>query len=217
MNLSSQVARKALSMFRPVRAPFVAPFAEWRRPQVPGYPVHLVQHGLLPDGEALTIRPIKPQDRRLELAFLQGLSAQTRYQRLLSARKLLPGELHRLTHIDYRHEMALVALAGAPDNRQMIGVARYVRDEAGTGCDFAIVLADEFQRQGLGRRLLSSLLDAAQGAGLSTMSGITLASNQGMIRLARKLGFDIGLEPGDASVLRLHLEIARRRDGWFDL
>ncbi len=195
-----------------------APVARlWRPSHVPGYPAHLVEHGFLADGRALTIRPIKPQDQRLELAFLEHLSPQTRYQRLLSPRKLLPGELQRLTNIDYRQEMALVALLGVPMQRHMVGVARYVLDANQEACDFAIVIADELQGQGLGRRLLSSLLDAAHQAGVKHMQGITLASNSGMLRLARKLGFQTLPEPGDASVLRLSLDLAQRTDGWFDL
>lgn len=187
------------------------------RRRVPGYPARLIEHGLLPDGRALLIRPIKGQDESIERAFLEGLSAQARYQRLLSPRKLLPGELHRLTHIDYRHEMALAALLGAPGRRQMIGVARYVLDADGQGCEFAIVIADEMQGQGLGRRLLSSLLDAAQSASVRRVHGITLATNTAMLGLARRLGFKIAAEPGDTTVLRLQLDLAQRKDSWFDL
>lgn len=187
------------------------------RRRVPGYPVGLIQHGLLPDGRALLIRPIKEQDESIERVFLQGLSAHTRYQRLLSSRKLLPGELHRLTHIDYQHEMALVALLGAPGRRQMVGVARYVQDADNGGREFAIVIADELQGQGLGRRLLTSLLDAAQSAGVQRVHGITLATNTAMLGLARRLGFQSAQEPGDATVLRLQLDLAQRRDSWFDL
>lgn len=189
----------------------------WRKPQATDYPVDLIEHGLLQGGQPLLIRPIKPQDEGMELDFLRGLSAQTRYQRLLSPRKLLPGELHRLTHIDYRREMALAALLGASGQRRMAGVARYVLDADGRSCDFAIVIADDLQGRGLGLRLMSSLLNAAQGAGVPRMEGITLASNRGMLRLARQLGFQTQAEPGDASVLRMRLDLARRKDGWFDL
>jgi acetyltransferase len=198
-------------------APATALARLWPRQRLPGYPMQLIEHGLLQGGQALLIRPIKAQDEALELAFLQGLSERTRYLRLLSPRKLLPGELHRLTHIDYSREMALVALLGAPGRRRMAGVARYVRDADGQGCDFAIVIADEWQGQGLGRRLLSSLLDAAQSAGLQRVEGITLAGNAGMLALARKLGFRAEPQPGDASVLRLKLDLAQRKDGWFEL
>ena len=186
-------------------------------PRESGYPAQLIEHGLLADGRALLIRPIKAQDEPLERVFLQGLSERTRYMRLLSPRKLLPGELHRLTHIDYRHEMALVALLGAPGGRHMVGVARYVLDTDGQGCEFAIVIADELQGEGLGQRLLASLMSAAQNAGLLRMHGITLATNTGMLGLARRLGFQSKMEPGDATVLRLQLELAQRGDGWFEL
>lgn len=189
----------------------------WPRHHVPSYPVQLIEHGLLPDGRALLIRPIKAQDEALELAFLQGLSAHTRYQRLLSPRELLPGELHRLTHIDYRHEMALVALLGAPKRRHMVGVARYVLDADAQGCEFAIVVADEMQGLGLGRRLLSSLLDAAQSAGVRHVHGITLATNTAMLSLARRLGFQCMAQPGDATVLGLDLDLVQRKDNWFEM
>ena len=58
-------------------------------------------HVSLRDGAPISIRPIRPDDMGIELAFLRGLSRETRYQRLLSSRDLLPGELRRLTQIDY--------------------------------------------------------------------------------------------------------------------
>lgn len=184
-----------------------------RRAGVPGYPVHLVQHDQLPDGQPLVIRPIKPQDMEAERAFLQGLSEQTRYRRLLSPRKLLSGELRRLTHIDYRQEMALAAFVGPTGRREMIGVSRYAPDPESGVHDFAIVIADRHQGLGLGRKLLEALLEAACQAGLQRLEGITLADNQGMLRLARSLGFATAAEAGDASVVRLQLQLAHAQQG----
>lgn len=185
----------------------IAPASSPARARAP-YPAHLVEHGHLRDGTLITIRPIRAGDLSLERAFVVGLSAQTRYQRLLSARKLLPGELKRLTDIDYRREMALVALATIDGAVQELGVARYVRDderEAGS-CDFAIVVGDRWQGQGLGERLLRSLLLAAREDGIAVVGGITLSSNTAMIALAKKLGFRASLEHGNASVTDLRWE-----------
>jgi acetyltransferase len=119
-----------------------------RRPQFPG---HLTQPVTLRDGTQVVIRPIRASDTRLELEFIRGLSAESRYNRFFSTRDLLPGELHRLTHIDYDHEMALIATTLGDAGEEEIGVARYVRDKDSAGdAEFAIVIADDWQRQGLG-------------------------------------------------------------------
>ena len=166
------------------------------------YPGHLVERWALRDGTPVTIRPIRASDLALEQAFVVGLSPATRYQRLLSGRNLLPGELRRLTDIDYAREMALVAVATLDGVAQILGVARYVR-EAGAPrpqCDFAIVVGDRWQGQGIGEKLLRSLIEAAVDDGIDVVGGITLSSNHGMIALARKLGFHIAREHGDAAV-----------------
>ena len=179
-----------------------------RRP----YPAHLIEEWRLPDGAPVTIRPIRAADLLLERAFVVGLSPRTRYQRLLSGRKLLPGELKRLTDIDYRREMALVAIARIDGVTQELGVARYVRDdehEPGS-CDFAIVVGDRWQGLGLGEKLMRSLLRAAVDAGIRVVGGLTLTENGGMIALARKLGFSVHLEHGNATVTDLRWEAEPR-------
>jgi acetyltransferase len=182
---------------RPPAAPVRAP-----------YPAHLVEDTRLADGTPVTIRPIRASDLVLERIFVAGLSPHTRYQRLLSGRRLLPGELRRLTDIDYARELALVALARCDGREQILGVARYVRDDATEpgSCDFAIVIADRWQGHGLGEALLRRLIDAARADAIRVIGGITLSTNAAMIALARKLGFRARMEPGNASVTELRLE-----------
>jgi RimJ/RimL family protein N-acetyltransferase len=179
------------------------------------YPAHLVESTTLRDGLALTIRPIRAADIRLERAFVDGLSPSTRYQRLLSGRQLLPGELKRLTDIDYRRELALVAVATIDGEDRLLGVARYVRDDgvAARGCDFALVIGDAWQGRGLGELLLRRLLHAALADGIEVVGGITLSSNGPMLALAMKLGFSARREHGNASVTDLRWQaIAVHRD-----
>ena len=173
------------------------------------YPAHLIEQTWLRDGTPVTIRPIRASDLLLERAFVVSLSPHTRYQRLLSGRRLLPGELRRLTDIDYAHELALVALAQVDGCEQMLGVARYVRDdetEPGS-CDFAIVVADRWQGHGIGEMLLRRLQRAACDDGIRVVGGITLSTNAAMIALARKLGFRAAREVGNASITMLRWEV----------
>lgn len=120
----------------------------------------------------------------------------------------MPGELERWTNVEPCCEIALIALVATADGDEEIGVARCaVEDRAQGRWDFAVVVADEWQRRGVGEALLRRLLHAAAAAGVATMSGITLSENRGMLALARKLGFGIRREDGDATVARLELHL----------
>jgi len=160
---------------------------------------------VLADGSRVTIRPITPDDRPLELAFVRGLSRQTRYQRLLSARDLAPDELRRLVEIDRSREQALIATVTMDDGSEdQVGVARYVRDSRDGGeAEVAIVVADAWQRRGLGDALLRALFQEARADGIELLYGITQFTNRGMLRLAQRLGFRVAHQPGDATLMRI--------------
>jgi acetyltransferase len=156
------------------------------------YPEHLVEHGHLSDGTALTIRPIRADDARDESDFVRRLSPRSRRLRFMGAMKeLTPEMLARFTQIDYGREMALVAVIGEGDQRRQVGVARYYLNGDGTSCEFALVVSDEVQGRGIGTRLMKALLDVAEASGLETMEGEVLAENEPMLQLVAELGFQI--------------------------
>ena len=169
-------------------------------PSPPSHPAYLWERRRLGDNTELTIRPIRPEDDAIELAFIRGLSRDSGYNRLLSARRLTAQEIRRLTRIDYDREMAFVAIAGSGAQTRLLGVARYVRDEAGRGAEFGVVVADAWQRKGIGAMLLRALLGRARAAGIANMHGITLATNEAMRLLGRKLGFAQRADPQDATL-----------------
>jgi acetyltransferase len=170
-------------------------------------PVERVEQWITPAGRSVIIRPIRPTDLALEREFISGLSDLTRYQRLLSARKLLPGELERFTYIDYAREMAVIAVIHDQGQQRQIGVARYVKEADDHSAEFAIVVADAWQRQGLGEQLLLSLARYARDANLGSLSGVTLSSNVAMRELARKLGMQIQRQSEDFTTVRLSMPL----------
>jgi RimJ/RimL family protein N-acetyltransferase len=176
-----------------------------------GYPSHLVETLTLRDGTPLTIRPICSDDYRLELDFIRGLSARSSYMRLLSPRKLTSQEIQRLVRIDYARELALIALAVVDNNVRQVGVARYAPESDGLSCDFGIVIADEWQGRGVGESLLRSLARAAARTGVPELTGLTLAENNAMRKLARRLGFRIERDPHDATVVQLRMQLSVER------
>jgi len=159
-------------------------------------------------GQAVTLRPLQAGDAEIELAFLTGLSESTRYNRLLGgAIRITDAYIRRLTEIDWSREAALAAVTMIGGSESLIGVARYVADKSGRDCEFAVVLADAWQGRGVGRRLMEMLIAAARRHGMRHMVGEILATNQGMLHLARRLGFGIARVPNDATVLAATLEL----------
>ncbi|MCW8987454.1 MAG: bifunctional acetate--CoA ligase family protein/GNAT family N-acetyltransferase, partial [Gammaproteobacteria bacterium] len=139
------------------------------------YPVHLVSHMQLSDGTTITIRPIRPEDAEIELAFVHNLSPESKYFRFMQAlHELTPQMLMRFTQIDYDREMALIAVAEIGDKETEIGVARYVTNPDGESCEFAIVIADKWHKKGLGSHLLDKLIQVARMKRLSIIDGEVL-------------------------------------------
>jgi len=165
------------------------------------------QVSVLRDGTAVTIRAIRPDDYEREAVFVRGLSPETGYRRLLSARQPTAEDLHRFVEIDPSRELALVAVLGADAASIQVGVARCARIGVGPDYDFAIVVADGWQRLGLGSQLLQRLLGAAAAAGVLRFVGLTLATNEPMIALARRCGFVLRRDPQDATVVQLTREL----------
>lgn len=84
-------------------------------------------------------------------------------------------------------------------------VARFVV-ESQQEADFAIVVADAWQGLGLGRELMSRLVAAARRYGLRKVSGHALATNTGVLALARRFGFAALRLSGTVTTLRLDLQ-----------
>jgi len=169
------------------------------------YPVDLVDHWQLNDGTNITIRPIRPEDADIEQAFVRKLSPQAKYFRFMqSLRELTPQMLVRFTQIDYDREMALIAVTEQDGQEVELAVARYAMNPDGESCEFALVVADQWQKRGLGSRLMSNLMEAAQARGYRKMEGEVLADNTPMLALVRSLGFEVHTSAEDPGVKQVN-------------
>jgi acetyltransferase len=165
------------------------------------YPSHLISTWTVPDGTAVTIRPIKPEDAELESEFVRSLSAETKYYRFMNTmRELPPAMVARLTQIDYDREMAFVATLNVEGIEKEIGVCRYAVNPDGESCEFAVVVADDWQHRGLARKLMGVLIETARSRGIQYMNGVFLANNDRMLKFVQRLGFVLSNDPEDSSV-----------------
>ena len=167
------------------------------------YPAHLQQSGQLRDGTQVLVRPVRPEDAQMEVAFAERLSEHSRYMRFFStSRHIQPGLLARLTQLDYERELALLALhdEGGAASERMIGVARYAANADAESCEFAVTIDDAWNQRGVATLLMQRLLDAARAAGYRRMTGSVLAENQPMHALMRGLGFTVQPHSADPAV-----------------
>ncbi|WP_201495927.1 bifunctional acetate--CoA ligase family protein/GNAT family N-acetyltransferase [Rubrivivax sp. A210] len=158
-------------------------------------------------GGVYTVRPIHPDDAEMLQALVRGLSAESRYFRFASVMPELPERLlARFTLIDYDREMALVAIVRDPPaagedadagHERIIGVSRIVTNPDGASCEFSLVVADELKGQGIGSRLMQSIMEVARSKGLSEIMGLILTNNGPMLKLMHSLDFRIGPFPED--------------------
>jgi acetyltransferase len=144
------------------------------------------------DGASYRIRPIRPEDAARELAFLKGLSAQSRYNRLFCAiSEPSPTLISTLVHVDYERSMAFVAVTGTGESEEIVGVARYAADPGSRDCEFAVTVADAWQSRGIGTTLARLLFSYAREHGMQRIYGRVLANNARMLDLARWIGLTV--------------------------
>lgn len=170
-------------------------------------------HGLA-DGTAVTVRAIRAQDAPLEADFVRRLSDDSRYQRFMTTLHELPdAKLKYLTDVDSVHHVALVATVQRQGLEVLVGVARYIVDPSGTGCEFAVALDDDWQGSGVAGILMHTLIGKARAQGLRRMEGIVLATNRRMLQFARQLGFSLQHDPEDRETIRVVRSLARNETG----
>lgn len=156
----------------------------------------------LKDGTHVLIRPIHKEDAVIERAFLKRLSPESRRLRFLGQLGEPSDELIRnLTDIDYRRDMAFVALVHRDGEKREIGVARYGTSVDGKNCECAVTVGDEWQNRGLGTLLMQHLIDVARSRGVQSMMSIDEADNTGMRDLAKFLGFSRKRDPDDPTLV----------------
>jgi acetyltransferase len=183
------------------------PTSQYPRLAIHPYPNRYIAPFRLRDGREAIVRPIRPEDEPLIIALHAAHSEHTIRMRFFSMVKTLSREsLIRLCHLDYDREMALTAVLHEDGEPRLLGISRYyLNTETGTA-EFALVVRDAYQRQGLGRHLMERLIDIARERGVQRLVGEVLAENAPMLHLMQSLGCS---PPAivENNVMRVELEL----------
>jgi CBS domain-containing protein/RimJ/RimL family protein N-acetyltransferase len=143
----------------------------------------------LANGKTIHIRPIRPDDAARLQASLVKMSPETIYDRFMGYKKALPDQEARyLASLDYDRHMALVATI----EENIVGVARYHKlDGESDSAEFAIVISDSYQHQGLGTQLMKRLMEYAQAHGICNFIGFAHEGNVRLLRFVQRSGLPI--------------------------
>lgn len=139
----------------------------------------------LADGRRVLIRTVGPADKDQLAATHAALSREAVYRRFLAPKpELSPRDLRYLTEVDGHSHVGLVAQAvGA---RELVGVIRFVRlADRSASAEWAVVVADDWQRVGLGRALMEALATAAGRAGVARLVATSHHDNHAVPALVR--------------------------------
>ncbi|HTD02573.1 GNAT family N-acetyltransferase [Undibacterium sp.] len=151
---------------------------------------------------AVSIRAARQDDGPAIQALVGRLSLKSRYYRFFFPIHSLSDEmLVRFTHAYPESEVTLLAQMEQDGMEVVVGMANYVVEAQSGKAEYAVVVADEWQQQGIATRLLKNLTCIASTAGLEAIYGDVLAENTGMLRLLSKMGFSVGVH-SDGGYLR---------------
>jgi acetyltransferase len=164
------------------------------------YPEQYVTTWKLGSDMPITIRPIRPEDEPLMVKFHSALSEESVHFRYFGLVKLEQRIAHeRLTRIcfnDYDREIAIVAIRRSLESKEeeIIGVGRLIKVHGANEAEFAIVVSDACQGQGLGTHLLKLLLEIGRQEGIELIFGHILPDNYAMQRVCKTLGFAVNFD-----------------------
>jgi acetyltransferase len=159
------------------------------------YPSQYVDEFTNREGIEFVIRPIRPEDEPLMADFQARLSEESVYMRYFRAFELSDRVAHerltRLCHVDYDRTIALVITWQNPQTAEpeIVAAGRLTRMPDPQEAEFAMLVRDDFQGRGLGTVLLTRLLQVGRDEGIDRVIAYMLATNLGMIKVCKKLGF----------------------------
>ena len=166
------------------------------KPAIRPYPAQYVEPWTMKNGVEVTIRPIRPEDEPLMVRFHHSVSDQSVYFRYLHmiglSQRIAHERLARVCFIDYGREIALVAEArDAAGQPAILAVGRLMKLRGGTEAEFALLVSDASQHQGLGTELLRRLVRIGRDEKLARIVATIDVENRDMQTVSRRAGFTV--------------------------
>jgi acetyltransferase len=163
------------------------------------YPAQYVGEWTLKNGAQVTIRPIRPEDEPLMVRFHQTVSERSVYFRYLHliglSQRIAHERLTRVCFIDYGRDIALVVEQGDATGQPVIlAVGRLMKLRGTNEAEFAILVADASQRQGIGTELLRRLVRIGRDEKIARIVATIDVENRDMQIVSERVGFTVSYD-----------------------
>ena len=144
---------------------------------------------ILRDGATLRLRAPVEADVPGLVEFFAALSVRSRFLRFHGLAVAGERFAQTLVQPDWAERGALMGVMGDVGGERIVAVGNYVRLRDPFSAEAAFAVADDFQRKGVGSRLLEQLARRASANGIESFIAEVLAENRGMLSVFENIGF----------------------------
>jgi succinyl-CoA synthetase alpha subunit/RimJ/RimL family protein N-acetyltransferase len=163
---------------------------------------------ILRDGSTLRLRPPARGDAHAILEFFEALSRHSLYLRFHGYPSLGPEIVDPLLESDWAERGALLGAVSENGTERVIAVGNYVRLRDPSVAEAAFAVADDYQRRGIGTRLIEQLADRASRHGIERFVAEVMTDNRRMLAVFESVGFELSREL-DGGATEVTFPIAR--------
>jgi acyl-CoA hydrolase len=159
------------------------------------YPEELERYETLRDGTEIFFRPVKPTDEPALTEMLYSLSEESVRTRYMTHTVVFPHrDIQRFTNIDYRQDIAIVAIIPHVSGEEIVALVQYFLDPKTRAAEVAFLVQDEWQQKGMGTFLLDYITQIAKQRGVKKFYAKVLPTNEPMLAVFHNSGYKVNTE-----------------------
>ncbi|HXX59503.1 MAG TPA: GNAT family N-acetyltransferase [Dehalococcoidales bacterium] len=162
------------------------------------YPVQYETEILLKDGTTILLKPMRMEDAAKWTGFLNRLGPDRAYLKFPHGYPELDIEnAQAFCTVDYYDTFAFTAVVHREDEKDLVGVGKYLRMPDGHSAVVALVIEEDYQGRGLGTALMEQLSIVARKNEIDTFIVDVHEKNKRMLNLFRDYGYRVTSELRD--------------------
>src|SRR4051812_26862732 len=155
---------------------------------------------ILRDGGTLRLRSPLAADADTVREFFERLSEQSRYLRFHGIQRIGDELVGHFLEPDWQTTGSLIGTLAENGEERVVALGTWARLRDPSSAEAAFTVSDDFQRRGIGTRLLEQLALRAGEAGIERFVAVVLPQNQQMLKVFERVGFDVTRELAQGEV-----------------
>ncbi len=156
----------------------------------------------------MRLRPIRADDAAALVRYFERLTPEdVRLRFFAPLRSLSTRQVERFTQVDGERETAFVLEAPEGGRPEILSIGRLARTPEtktpeGPRAEFAVSVRSDLKGRGIGRFMLTYLVEQAHQRGFGEIFGDMFEENEAMLALSRELGFTLAPVTETSAIIR---------------